>query len=86
MLAHNVTYFDDRRLCADKCHSSHAFAAVHGQSFCNGLEQPLIQLPELHATLECHATPPSQLPFLHSPFQRFNKMIEGYELRSSRSE
>lgn len=79
MLAHNVTYFDDRRLCASRCRRSGAFAAVNYGRHCNGLEQPLIQLPELHETPECHATPPIQLPFLNSPFQRFNKMIRSYD-------
>jgi len=84
MIAHNVTYFDDRRLCATDCHSSAAFVAVKGHGrYCDGLNESSIQLHALHATPECRAAPPRQLPFVHSPTQRFNNMIRAYERRRS---
>lgn len=76
MLAHNVVYFDDQRLCASTCDSSHAFVGVNHGTYCNGLKDPSHELPALDAQAECQAAPPAQLPFLKSKFQRFNKMME----------
>lgn len=79
MLAHNVTHFDDRRLCAKTCDSSHAFVAVNNGETCTGMIDPYVELPAVHRLAECHVPPPAQLPFLESKFQRFNRMIEAYE-------
>lgn len=76
MLAHNVTYFDDRRLCASTCHSSHAFVAVNNGAKCTGMVNPFVELPAVDALTACHVSPPEKLPFVKSDFSRFNTMIE----------
>jgi len=48
MMALNVTYLDDSRLCSTKCSSS-AITVKDGP----GLNRPLEQMPQLHANPEC---------------------------------
>lgn len=87
MLAHDVVHFDDRRLCASTCYSSHAFVAVNTGVKCIGMVNPSVELPAVHRLAECHATPPAQLPFLNtSEFPRFNEMIAAYQQRNSGSD
>lgn len=83
MLAHDVTYFDDRRLCAKTCDSSHAFVAVNNGATCTGMIDPYAEVPAVHALADCHVAPPADLPFIKSKFQRFNKMIQSYQMRKA---
>jgi len=50
MLMVNVTYRDDSRLCATRCHKA-AVTVKDGP----GLDNPMVQLPQLHADPACNA-------------------------------
>jgi len=57
MMALNVTYHDDRRLCAQECHGS-AVTVRHGP----GLVNPIRELPELHSDPKCSGQNTSEVP------------------------
>lgn len=81
MLAHNVQFFDDRRLCANECSRDSAFVAVHGQDIwgCATItENPQIQMSRILREPACRTRAPDQLPFARSLFGRFNAMIDRY--------
>ncbi|KAK9823820.1 hypothetical protein WJX72_005724 [[Myrmecia] bisecta] len=59
MLAHNMTYFDDRRI-GQYVPCSHNFLVVTGP--CNGLCDAVTQIPLLHKDPNCTAPGPTVLP------------------------
>lgn len=71
MMALNVTYHDDRRLCANECHDN-AVTVRHGP----GLNNPIAELPELHSNPNCSSAnePGDGDPSQHSAvdFRRTN--------------
>jgi hypothetical protein len=82
MMAHNVTYYDDRRMCANNCHASR-FVAVNGLGpSCTGMRRPTVEIPRLQGLAACNAKPPAELPFVASNYPRFNNMTMAYRKRT----
>jgi hypothetical protein len=81
MLAHTgISFFDDRRLCTNTCHASHAFVGVNDNAgaYCMGMPNPIAGLINLHAMPGCRAEPQKVLPFIPSQYERFNIMMRHF--------
>ncbi|GLC41799.1 hypothetical protein PLESTM_001240900 [Pleodorina starrii] len=63
MLAHDVVYFEDMRLCSPECHKA---AMVVARTECAGLCAPLEDLYALHRNESCQAPHTSPLPYMPS--------------------
>jgi hypothetical protein len=76
MLAHDLTFFEDLRLCASMCHASQAFVVVHGRPWrCGDLSDPSA-FKAISWNRNCSAVSHMPLPFIRSSYDRFNKMIQ----------